>query len=108
MLPAMIDTDNPQLLWLGLALCMAGINLLTFAAFHLDKERARTGGWRVSERGLLLLAASGGWPAAKFAQHQLNHKRRKRSFSTRLNMIGIGLGVFTLLGLTPVGAGLVA
>lgn len=108
MLPALIDANNPSLLWLGLALCMLGVNLMTYTAFRLDKDRARTGGWRVSERGLLLLAASGGWPAAKLAQHQLRHKLHKRSFARRLNLVGSGLGLALLLGLTPVGAALVA
>jgi uncharacterized membrane protein YsdA (DUF1294 family) len=108
MLPDLIETNHPSLLWLGFGLCLMGVNLMTYAAFRLDKERARTGGWRVSERGLLLLAASGGWPAAKFAQHQLHHKLRKRSFATRLNVVGTGLGLAFLVGLTPLGAVLVA
>jgi len=108
MLPALIETNHPALLWLGFALCLMGVNVMTYLAFRLDKERARSGGWRVSERGLLLLAAAGGWPAAKFAQHQLRHKLRKRSFATRLNVAGSVFGLVVLLGLTPFGAAIVS
>lgn len=108
MLPALIDSPQPQLLWLGLMLVLMGVNLLTYTAFLLDKSRARRGQWRVSERGLLVLAATGGWPAAKLAQHQLHHKLHKRTFTTRLNLVGLMLGVAATILLTPIGAGLVA
>lgn len=108
MLPVLIDSANPPLLWLGFALCLMGVNVMTYLAFQLDKDRARAGGWRMSERGLLLLAAAGGWPAAKLAQHHLRHKRRKRAFAVRLNLAGLWLGVGLLIGLTPLGGALVA
>lgn len=73
-------------------------NLLTYAAFALDKRRAVQGGWRIPERTLLLLAALGGWPAAKLAQHRLRHKTRKQPFRLMLNLTGLFLPLLVLAG----------
>lgn len=67
-------------------LAVLALNLLTYAAFASDKRRAVAGEWRVAESTLLTLAALGGWPAAKLAQHRLRHKTRKQPFRTRLNL----------------------
>jgi uncharacterized membrane protein YsdA (DUF1294 family)/cold shock CspA family protein len=69
-----------------------------FAAYALDKSAARTGGWRLAERSLLLLGLIGGWPGAIVAQQLFRHKTRKRAFlaefwaSVALNVIA-----FTIL-----------
>jgi len=60
----------------------AAINVATIAAYALDKQAARTGGWRTSERRLHLLALAGGWPGAWAAQQWLRHKSSKPSFRT--------------------------
>lgn len=73
-------------------------NLLTYAAFALDKRRAVEGGWRIPERTLLLLAALGGWPAAKLAQHRLRHMTRKQPFRLMLNLTGLFLPLLVLAG----------
>ena len=62
------------------------VNVLTFAAFRLDKQRALAGEWRVPENTLLMLATLGGWPAAKIAQRAFRHKTRKQSFGIFLNL----------------------
>lgn len=56
------------------------VNLLTFAAYAIDKNRARNKKWRVSEVTLHILGLIGGWPAAFLAQRQLRHKCSKGSF----------------------------
>ena len=71
--------------WVGLA----GINLLTFLAYGLDKARARSGGWRTSEQDLLLLAMIGGTPAAYAACRYFRHKTAKKSFGDRLLAVAL-------------------
>ena len=81
----------------------AGINLLTFVLFAVDKHCASKGYWRVPERTLLHGALVGGWPAAKLAQWRLRHKTRKEPFRTHLNMIGWGQAGCAVLIFSPVG-----
>ena len=73
-----------------LGLCLAGyallINALAYAAFAIDKSRAICAERRIPERSLLILAALGGWPGAKIAQHRLRHKTRKQPFGILLNL----------------------
>lgn len=73
---------------LPLTLCLlAGVNVVTFAAFWLDKRRAKTSQRRIPERRLLLLALLGGSLAAKIAQRGLRHKTHKHPFGRRLNLV---------------------
>ena len=58
----------------------AGMSVLCFAAYGLDKQAARSGGWRVAEQTLLMLGLFGGWPGAIVAQQVLRHKSNKPSF----------------------------
>jgi len=58
----------------------AGTSILCFVSYAADKAAATSGGWRTSERSLLLLGLVGGWPGAVVAQQTLRHKTRKRSF----------------------------
>ena len=69
------------------ALYGVAINLVTFAAFALDKRAAERRAWRIPEARLLMLAAFGGSPGALVAQQALRHKTRKESFRTRLWVI---------------------
>lgn len=48
--------------------------------YSADKNAARRGKWRISERTLLLVDLLGGWIGALFAQIVLRHKIRKPSF----------------------------
>lgn len=92
-----------------LVLCLAGYltlaNLLAYAAFALDKKRARRGEWRVPERTLLMLAMLGGWLGAKLGQHRLRHKTRKQPFRAMLNLAGLvlpgAIGASLLLSASP-------
>lgn len=61
---------------------VAVTSLVSFAAYGFDKRRAVTGGRRVPERTLLLLAFAGGWPGAIAAQQRFRHKTRKVPFLT--------------------------
>jgi uncharacterized membrane protein YsdA (DUF1294 family) len=69
------------------ALYGVAINLVTFAAFALDKRAAERRAWRIPEARLLMLAAFGGSPGALVAQQALRHKTRKEPFRTWLWVI---------------------
>lgn len=60
--------------WLG------AINLVSLAAFAIDKRRALRQGRRISEKTLLALALIGGSPGSAVAMPLLRHKTRKESF----------------------------
>ena len=56
------------------------INLITWILYGIDKNRARSGDWRISERALLTMAAIGGTPGAFAARRVFRNKTRKRPF----------------------------
>jgi uncharacterized membrane protein YsdA (DUF1294 family) len=72
-----------------LLLYILGINIVTYLAFWIDKERARAGRYRIAERTLLLLALLGGSPAGLLAQRRLRHKTRKQPFAGLLAGIAL-------------------
>ncbi len=69
------------------ALYLIAVNAAAYLAFFHDKRRAISGGWRLREDTLLMLAFIGGWPSAKLAQRLFRHKTRKQPFAARLNRI---------------------
>lgn len=79
---------------------LAGLNLLTFAAYAFDKQAAQRGRWRTPESQLHLLELLGGWPAAGLAQQLLRHKRSKASYRrsyvamVALHLVALGLWTF--------------
>src|SRR6476469_6527114 len=83
---------------------VAVLSCVCFAAYGLDKRRAATGGRRVSERTLHLLALLGGWPGALLGQRLFRHKTRKATFliafwAVLLHFSLVGAGAYTLLDL---------
>lgn len=56
------------------------INFTTWAAYGLDKGRAKSGKWRIPERTLLLLALIGGSLGALAGMIMFRHKTRKVKF----------------------------
>ena len=60
---------------------IALLNLITFIVYGIDKYKARTGKWRISESTLLLLAIMGGSIGAllgiKVWHHRTLHKKFK-------------------------------
>ncbi|WP_051687208.1 DUF1294 domain-containing protein [Microbulbifer sp. HZ11] len=58
----------------------AGMSLLTYLVYYLDKSAARSGRRRTKENSLHLLSLLGGWPGALVAQQHLRHKTRKQPF----------------------------
>jgi uncharacterized membrane protein YsdA (DUF1294 family) len=63
--------------YLGL---VAVTSAVSFVAYGFDKSRAGSGGRRVPERTLHLLALAGGWPGALLGQRQFRHKTQKVPF----------------------------
>jgi len=61
--------------------CAAGISLIAYLMYWLDKLRARHGQWRMAESTLHLIALLGGWPGAFLAQRHFNHKSAKLRFN---------------------------
>jgi uncharacterized membrane protein YsdA (DUF1294 family) len=66
------------------------INLIAFAAFGIDKWKARNNAWRIPEATLFLLAIIGGSIGAKLGMHVWHHKTKHLSFI-------IGIPVILLL-----------
>lgn len=66
---------------------LVAINLITFAAFGIDKQHAQNGKRRIAERDLLGLAAIGGTIGAWLGRRLFRHKTRKEDFSRNLFLI---------------------
>ncbi|MFM5884780.1 MAG: DUF1294 domain-containing protein [Novosphingobium sp.] len=73
----------------NLAAALIALNVAAFAAFGLDKARARNGAWRVQESTLLGLALIGGSPGAWAGRRLFRHKTRKQPFNTQLLTITV-------------------
>ncbi len=66
---------------------LLAVNCLSLLIFGWDKGMALSGGWRVRESSMLLVAFFGGSAAAKVGQTVFRHKTRKEPFRTALNKI---------------------
>lgn len=62
------------------AAAFLGLNAAAFAAFFLDKFRARRGARRISERTLQFLALLGGFAGGAAGIVLFRHKTRKKGF----------------------------
>ena len=56
------------------------MGILTFFIYSTDKNYAKEGSWRISEKTLHILSIIGGWTGALIAQNKLRHKSSKSSF----------------------------
>ena len=56
------------------------MSLIAFAAFGLDKFKAKTNRWRIPERTLFLLAILGGGVGAFLGMKVFRHKTRHSQF----------------------------
>ena len=64
-------------IYLSLVVVMSAV---CFVAYGLDKRQASTGGRRVPEHTLHLLAFLGGWPGGLLGQKHFRHKTKKIRF----------------------------
>jgi uncharacterized membrane protein YsdA (DUF1294 family) len=73
-------------------------NAVAFGVFMYDKRQARRGGYRISERSLLLLSLLGGSIGAFAAMQVARHKTSKLSFrlpfQTIIALQAIGLAAY--------------
>lgn len=70
-----------------LALYLVLINLITFAAYGIDKRKAQKNAWRIKESTLLLLAAIGGSVGALLGMQLFRHKTKHRQFTVGVPLI---------------------
>lgn len=82
---------------LGLTVGLMALNLATFTAFAVDKQREMAGREPLPEVLLLSLAALGGWPAAKFAQAVLRFTEQTTQFRSLLNLVALPLAAIGAL-----------
>ncbi len=66
---------------------LAVVNLISFAAFGWDKQKARWGGRRIPEKTLLSLAVFGGSVGAWIGMKVFRHKIRKAEFKVGILVI---------------------
>ncbi len=65
------------------------INMITVAAFAIDKRRSSSDARRIPESRLLWFAALGGTPGAFWARNRYWHKTLKQPFVGRLQLIAM-------------------
>ena len=73
----------------NIAAAFIAINLIAFAAFGLDKAKARRGQYRIAESTLLLFAFFGGTLGAYAGRSLFRHKTRKQPFNSHLFTIAV-------------------
>ena len=73
----------------NLTIAFLAINFIAFAAFGVDKAKARAGRWRVQESTLLLFAFLGGTLGAYAGRSLFRHKTRKQPFNSNLFTIAV-------------------
>ncbi len=81
---------------------LLAVNVVAFAAFLLDKRRARRGRDRLSERSLIALSALGGSLGAWTAMQLSQHKTHKRAFQMQFqSVLAFQVTVMTALHFYP-------
>lgn len=80
------------------------INIVTFIMYGIDKLKARSRGWRVSELALLLPAVLGGCWGAGMAMLLFRHKTKHWSFRI---IVSLSLLVYMVITAVFLGMGLV-
>lgn len=56
--------------------CVAFFNFLAFILYGVDKNRAKNGGWRISEKALFLAALPGSALGALLGMYVFRHKTK--------------------------------
>ena len=67
-------------LWQFYLIYLSAVSVVTFFTYAVDKEKAKRGTWRVSEKALLSLSFFGGALGGYLAMHIVRHKTKKWYF----------------------------
>ena len=65
------------------------VNLFVFALYGADKQRAKRGAWRISEKTLLSVAALLGAPGALAGMYTFRHKTKHIRFKAGLPVMAV-------------------
>ena len=76
---------------------MAGVSLLAFLLFGIDKQLAKIGAWRIPEYVLLCAALLGGAVGAFVAMKMFRHKTCKCRFATGVPLMLVVHAVLLVL-----------
>ena len=68
----------------ALLVWLAGINIVTFSLYGIDKHKAKKGRWRIPEKTLLLLPLLGGSVGGILGMAVFHHKTRHWYFRVGL------------------------
>ncbi len=79
------DMDSRVLLYFIVYLIV--VNVLAFILYGMDKSRARSGQWRISEKTLIGIAVIGGSVGAIIGMYAFRHKTRHWYFRYGLPVI---------------------
>lgn len=71
----------------ALLIWLAGVNVVTFALYGIDKHRAKKGRWRIPEKTLLLLPLLGGSVGGLLGMAVFHHKTRHWYFRLGLPLM---------------------
>lgn len=71
----------------NLLLYIVAINVFSFLAFYIDKQKAVSGGFRISEFLLIFLSAIGGYAGSIIAIYTVRHKNKKLSFLFKFYLV---------------------
>ena len=77
-------------LWRMLGLYLLAADCAAFALMGIDKDRARRGAWRISERALFLPALLGGALGGTLGMHVFRHKTRHWYFRYGFPLLLLG------------------
>ena len=65
----------------ALLVWLAGVNVVTFILYGVDKSRAKKGRWRIPEKTLLLLPLLGGSVGGILGMQLFRHKTKHKTFT---------------------------
>lgn len=68
---------------------MSVINILTFIAYGIDKQKAKNNMWRISEKMLICLALAGGFIGAIVGMKRFRHKTKHLKFVIGVPLIAV-------------------
>lgn len=73
-------------------------NAVVFALYGIDKRKAVSGAWRISEKTLICMAFLMGAPGAFLGMQAFRHKTRKRMFVMLIDLaVLVNVGIFIFI-----------